>query len=143
LAHRCKHLTSIESDSIWYSAVSEKLRASPIADRVSYLQIEADEFGDDVHGYVAACPSTVDFAVVDGKLRARCALAAAEAIRMGGFVVLDNANWFIRTGSRSPSEAQHRDRDVALWEEFESRVGEWRRLWTSNGVVDTAIWIRS
>ena len=65
-------------------------------------------------------------------------------IKIGGLIVVDNANWFIPNDfTRSPDSQRSIDGCSSEgWEKFVKSVDGWRHIWTSNGVTDTSIWIR-
>jgi predicted O-methyltransferase YrrM len=87
----------------------------------------------------------LDFVLVDGIRREECARAALSKIAPGGLLVIDNANWFLPSRSRSPNSRRPRGADAhasPIWREVAEALEGWRRIWTSNGVTDTAIWIR-
>ncbi|MEQ9323199.1 MAG: hypothetical protein RIF41_28790, partial [Polyangiaceae bacterium] len=84
-----------------------------------------------------------DYVLVDGIFRDVCAKAALPAIKPGGLLVIDNANWFLPSDTSAPdsvgsSEAPRSE----SWRELWQAVSDWRRVWTSNGVFDTALFIK-
>ncbi|MGB7441310.1 MAG: hypothetical protein WA919_09610, partial [Coleofasciculaceae cyanobacterium] len=76
--------------------------------------------------------------------RSACAVKAVSKIRTGGVIVVDNANWFLPCNSNSPNSRTH-DTGPASdeWQHFLELVQDWRCFWTSNGVWDTAFFIKS
>ena len=93
-----------------------------------------DEFDD----------NSIDIILVDGEYRGHCALRALKKLRNGGILVVDNVNWFLPSTSKSPNarNLEQGPRDMA-WRDFEERTKDWRRLWTSSGVTDTAFFFKS
>jgi predicted O-methyltransferase YrrM len=152
LARRIGALTSVEDGEDWYAEIERRLGAAGIANvryrlcppgrgDAAYVEV-ADEFDD----------ASLDFALVDGSFRCLCANRALAKLRPGGVLVVDNANRFLPSASRSPksvpSHASGR-RDLGCeriegmgWDDFRTRVRDWRCLWTSDGVADTALWFR-
>jgi predicted O-methyltransferase YrrM len=145
------HLTSVEHHDGWYRRVREQLAqrnlvnveyvhvparnevepAQP-ADAEPYVRI-ADHFSDD----------SLDFALVDGVYRSACAMAVIPKLRSGGLLILDNANWFLPTGSAAPStRGIHEGPASAQWTAFHQALSGWRCIWTTSGVTDTMIWIK-
>ncbi len=98
---------------------------------------------DDAAAYVGAHPDVeaVDLAVVDGVHRSGCALRAARVLRPGGLLLVDNVERYLPSDSRSP-EAIGDATPETEWHAFAATVRSWRRYWTSNGVTDTALWIK-
>ncbi len=142
-ARRVAHLTSAESDAGWYAKVQQRLTELGVAERVSVLLTQDDA------AYVGITDSVeaVDFALVDGitDLRGACALACLPKIRPSGIVVIDNVNWFVprEQPSRAPNSRGAKDGYASgEWAAFAEAVDGWPVVWTTNGVTDTAIWIK-
>lgn len=141
IGQRVHALLSIEHDPGWYARVngalppSVDLRHYAVTDphdvRCSYVSV-ADSFED----------GSLDFSLVDGftELRDACAEAVLPKLRPGGMLVVDNANWFVPHRSRSPQTAVRPF--SARWERLTSLLADWRCIWTTNGVTDTAMWIK-
>jgi hypothetical protein len=101
---------------------------SPAA-RDSYVNV-APELG----------PESQDFVFIDGEYRDECALRALDLVRPGGVIVLDNANTYLPNTSRSPWKVD--GPATELWEKFVECTSGWQSMWTTNGVWDTAFWIK-
>lgn len=143
-AQRVGEITSVESDLGWFRRVEATLvgrsnvrylykecpGGAPEALAREYVNV-VDSFADD----------SLDFVLVDGQVRDRCALKAIPKIRPGGMLVVDNINWFWPSPSRSPSSARSWD-GATKWREVADLLEPWRVIWTSSGVTDTAIWIK-
>lgn len=149
IARRVGHLTSVEHDPAWAKKVSEMLNSAGLTN-VDYLLNEADcgDAGAAGSEYVRALdrfgPQSLDFVLVDGIYRADCALGATEKLRPGGLLIIDNVNWYLPCSSCAPNSRRADQGPVnEKWLEFESRVADWARDWTSSGVTDTAIFHKS
>ncbi len=135
-------LTSVETDPDWYIKVKKDCAAEIDSDRLVYLQADSEEdFLSIIDGIQK---DSVDFCLVDGGHRDLSALNMVEKIKKGGLLVIDNVNWFIPNKStKSPSSRRVEEGFLTeTWKQFSESVSEWRCIWTSNGVTDTAIWIR-
>jgi hypothetical protein len=99
-----------------------------------------------VRTYVSSIAEVVgpfDLIIVDDLYRDHCALSAIEYLRPGGLLLIDNINWYLPSRSVSPVSRRQEDGPASpLWAEFSDRVQAWRQIWTSNGVTDTAIWVK-
>lgn len=147
-AQRIKHLTSVEHDEAWHEAVSSKLKASNISN-VTYLLSNVTEECEKLEqsSYVQVVnmfgKNSLDLALVDGIYRDVCANTVLEKIRPGGIVVLDNANWYLPSNSISPGSRPKNSSPISeAWAVFLNRVRNWRLIWTSSGITDTAIWFK-
>lgn len=133
LAKRLASVVSVEHDARWYGEMRPKLRGLP-AD--VHLVPEEEE------AYVAPVMEhdELDLAVVDGLFRDACALAALDRLRPDGLLLIDNVERHLPNGSLSPESIGDRYENER-WREFGRRTETWRRLWTSNGVRDTVIFL--
>lgn len=148
-AQRVRKLLSVEGDPAWGEYVPMLLSQAQVREKVDYRVLEVSEREGSSCSYVRAVDDidseSVDFVLVDGSLRALCALEGVDKLKPGGLLVVDNANWYLPCSvpSRSPgSRRMNAGPATPKWEEFLRRVSSWRHLWTSNGVTDTAFWIK-
>jgi len=82
---RVGSLVSIEDDAEWFEEVS----AGTNSDLVDYRMIS------DPEAYVASIVGgSYDLIIIDGSHRERCVDPAADALKAGGMIVFDNADWF-------------------------------------------------
>lgn len=147
-AQRIKHLTSVEHDELWYKKVSSKLKASNISN-VDYLlrKVAEGQEKPEESSYVQVVnifsKDTLDFVLIDGLYRDVCANMVLERIRPGGIMIIDNANWYLPHDSTSPDSRPKNSAPASEeWARFLDRVKNWRLIWTSSGVWDTAIWFK-
>ena len=142
-ARRIAHLTSVEHDTAWHAEVSGRLQAQALHQRIDYLFAAQEE------QYVAAArglaPASLDFCLVDGICRDRCALACIDKLKPGGALIVDNINWYLPHSPKSRAPASRGPGDTCEspdWETFAQTVANWRCFWTSNGITDTAAWFK-
>lgn len=140
LAARLGALVSVEHDDAYYRRVRAQVQEKGL--RNVELRFRPDEAE-----YVAAAerfaPASLDFVLVDGVARDLCALAALPRLKPGGMLVVDNVNWYLPCASRAPESRRAADGPAsAAWGRFAPQVERWECLWTSNGVWDTALWIK-
>lgn len=141
-AKRVKHLISIESDSFWYDKVNNDLIKLGLKCNVEYI------FSSNPQNYVTEidriADNSIDFCLVDGIERDRCLIAVFPKLKSGGILVLDNCNWYLPNDFTLSPDSK-RTTDLFLntnWEFINIELANWRRIWTSNGVSDTAIFIK-
>ena len=149
---REKHLTSVENLAYWYKQVSHKLKLENLTN-VNYLFIPdydgSKEGTYEMHStkYVQVANSfsrnSLDFVLVDGVYRSACAVTATGLIKSGGFLIIDDVNWFLPSNSISPGSRNYKNGPLSeQWKEFSESVKDWQLTWTSNGVKDTAIFFK-
>lgn len=147
-AARVAALTSVEHDERWYKAVGTRLSDSGLGN-VEYVLAPEDQpkerGGDSSYARTALSfpDAALDFALVDGHYRDYSAKFVMPKIRPGGMLIIDNVNWYLPCRSKAPNS-----RTTALgpanpvWASVWRELAEWRTIWTSSGVWDTAIFIK-
>jgi predicted O-methyltransferase YrrM len=148
-ASRVAKLTSVEDNAEWFAIVAAKLRAAGQGN-VDYLHRPRDVPDDDganaayVRVLDGIADESLDFVLVDGIYRNHCAVRAVAKVKRGGMIAIDNVNWFLPSGTRSPTSRGLNDPPVdAVWRTFADQTRDWRRIWTSSGVTDTLIVFKS
>ncbi len=144
-ARHLGHLTSVEHDQAWSERVRQMLAAAGVRN-VDYLHIPLEAHSDPsaAPDYVRVverfAPVSLDFALVDGRLRDECANAVLPKMRPGGLLVVDNADIYLPSQVRTPNarRPQQGPENVG-WGQFLEAVSDWRRVWTCNGVFATAL----
>ena len=142
LASRLAYLVSVESDRVWFDRVQETLRESGHRDdRVSLV------FAEQPDEYLAMPPGLdgLDFCLIDGKYRDRCARLAARIVKPGGLLVVDDAHRYLpNDATHAPLARRSGDGPASEeWAAFLDDTASWRRYWSTNGVKDTYVFIRS
>lgn len=147
LAQRMRHLISIEHDRIWaerMKALIEQKRITNVAYHYFSISDAATEESRPYVDVISTVPdSSLQFALVDGRLRDLCALAAIDKLGPAGLLVIDNVERYLPSSSRSPESIDPKRSPASpLWQEFSQRVSDWRKVWVSNGVTDTCLWFK-
>ena len=145
IARRVHSIASVENDMEWFA----KLRST--VERGGLRNVDLKFFSpksalNDAREYVSFIGEVggpFDLIIVDNLHRDHCALSAIEYLRPGGLLLIDNINWFLPSRTVSPASRRQEDGPASpLWADFSDRVKPWRQIWTSNGVTDTAIWVK-
>lgn len=149
LAPRVAQLTSVEHDTAWSRRVSEWLASDGLAN-VQLLErplAAHEEDGEDAP-YVRLIDTLpdqgLDVVLIDGRHRNHCAVASAPKLKPGGLAIIDNVNLYLPSPSRAPNSRSLSDGPAdAVWQRFVDLSRDWRRVWTTNGVWDTLILVKS
>jgi predicted O-methyltransferase YrrM len=146
-AKRIKHLTSVEHDEHWFKKVKSDLESNALYN-VDYLFKPASE-GEPVPAspYLLVVdkfsPNSLDFVLVDGAYRSYCALGSIGKLRPGGILIIDNVNWFLPCTSVSPnSNPVENPQWKGVWRQVHEALQDWRVIWTSSGVSNTALFFK-
>ena len=147
-AARVAALTSVEHDAQWHEAVSVRLKDRGLGN-VEYVLAPEDQpmerGGDSAYARTALGfpDAALDFALVDGHYRDYSAKFIMPKIRPGGMLIIDNVNWYLPCRSKAPnSRTTALGPATRVWAEVWRELAEWRTIWTSSGVWDTAIFIK-
>jgi SAM-dependent methyltransferase len=149
LAARVAHLTSVEHDRRWFEIVQQRLK-NGAAENTLYLLRET-EAGEEKErpastyvGVAEEFPAeSLDFVLIDGVYRGSCACAVLPRVKPGGVIIIDNVNHYLPCRSYAPNSRSLADGPVnPQWQEFWEIACHWRRIWTSNGVSDTAFFFK-
>jgi len=147
LAQQVRRIISIETDAAWLELVWTKTMFHHLDNVELKFCPDAAANRTERDEYVSAIANTgkdFDLVIVDGPVkRDLCALAALPNVKPGGLLLLDNVNWYLPSSSRSPSSRSEKDGTGSVkWAQFAQQVSNWRLIWTTNGVFDTAIWVK-
>jgi len=141
-ARKINRLVSIENDSDWFSAVTRSLEDERLTEKVDYrFQNDEDSYVDQATTFG---DESIDFCLVDGESRDRCVYYMIKKIKHGGILVIDNVNWYLPNDvTNSPDSRRATDGCASdVWSEVLMVLSSWRYIWTTNGVTDTAIFIK-
>jgi hypothetical protein len=87
---------------------------------------------------------SLDFCLVDGRLRDDCAHSVIPKLKQGAVLILDDAHRYLPCTSHAPHARSCNDGPLSDgWTRFLERVADWRCFWTASGKADTAIWIKT
>jgi hypothetical protein len=148
IAPRVAQLISVEESRTWYLRMRHKLRTLNVGNVRLILAPEGDttqceecEYSADYVGAASdLSPESMDFAVVDGKLRDLCALRAVELLRPGGFLLVDDCNRYLPTVCHVPIRVTEPASD--LWGKLAYRLEGWTSLAFSDGVQETRVFLK-
>lgn len=141
-ANKVNHLTSIEHNSVWFDIVNHKIEQHGLKSKVDYrLCKTAQEYSEQANSFQ---DESIDFTLIDGISRDHCAINMTPKIRSGGILAIDNVNLYLPNDlTKSPNSRRVRDGAASpVWKEFQQAVKHWRKIWTSNGIFDTCIWLK-
>jgi SAM-dependent methyltransferase len=142
LAKRLAHLTSVESNQEWFAKISSEISRSNLNKKINYHLIQDHKQYADIA--LDFEDNSLDFCLVDGINRDECAINIIDKLKPGGILVIDNINLYIpQIRPRSPNSRTMTDGHHSQnWEIFSIKTRLWRRIWTSNGVFDTCIFLK-
>lgn len=152
IAPRVASLISVEHDAGWHDQVNRKLERMNLDHKVDYRLIPApggqmDEPKDSpyAHAIDAVPDGSLDFVIVDGQMRLRCAERALDKLKPMGLLVIDGANRYI------PNMFEGRPLTLRVWRETPlnedwarllERLAPWRAIHTTDYLWDTRMWVK-
>jgi hypothetical protein len=142
LAEKVRSLVSVEHNLHWYRRVSTQLKAKGLENVEYHLCEDAQDYSR-LAGKFSS--ESFDFCLVDGETRDQCALEAISLVKPGGIVIVDNCNWYLPPPEHSRSPFSRRPEQgpyTGKWAAYLDGVRGWRGVWTTNGVTDTALWVK-
>ena len=88
----CQKVISIEDNPEWHEKVLKSISSQHTSQ--AQLQLITDELS-----YVHALESYPDMGVIiiDGSYRFQCAKVAIKKLKLGGLIILDNSDWYVKT----------------------------------------------
>jgi len=108
-----------------------------------YIPISDEEHAGNAKYVSIIDENSLDFCLLDGAYREFCALKVVEKLKPGALLIIDNVNWYLPSNSYSPSSRTVADGPKGpIWKEVDRLINDWRRIWTSSGVTDTALFIK-
>lgn len=148
-AQRVCKLYSVEHNPEWHRIVCNKLEVEKLTSKVEYFFLP-DNDDEDPNSSYACFPRTlglnsVDFVLIDGSSRARCADESIGILRSGGILIIDNVERYIPQKNKTSSPCSRELKDgypSEIWQSVHSKFKDWRCVWTTNGVSDTAAWVK-
>jgi len=97
-ARRCEEVKTVESDVQWECLLDQRLQRAgeAIRKRVSLRLVPVVDRPGDRDGYVDCVHEGApwDIVLVDGARRLRCVREATSAVKSGGLLILDNADYW-------------------------------------------------
>jgi hypothetical protein len=149
-ARRTEKVISIEHNADWEARVRQMLIREGVPSRVDLRlhDVQSDQGRANYATAAADVPdNSLDYCLVDGYTQCRggCAVGALRKVKSGGIIIIDNVNWFLPREKplRAPNSRSLQEGFASPdWEKFLHMVGSWRSVWTTNGVTDTAFWVK-
>jgi hypothetical protein len=144
LAKRISKLISIEHDEKWFVHVKDSLKNFKNVEQIIEPLIDSSLS----RNYSSKIPEklaneSIDFCLVDGRLRDYCTLHILDKIKPGGLLIIDNIERYIpikRINKKTPYFVDKCSSEI--WSIVLNEIKDWRVVFYSNGVWVTAIWTK-
>ena len=139
-ARRLGKLTSVEHSLDWFTNVIRQL-ANGGLENIDYILRE--DPGEYVSASLKFTDGSLDFVLVDGIERGKCALTSLPKVKQGGILVIDDSHRYLPGKSRAPLARKPDDGPADEdWTQFMAETMDWEFVWTTNGVKDTVIYYK-
>ena len=148
-ARHCAFVRSVDGFAHWHDPLAARIRDLGI-ENVALKLASAEELGYEsaahqdayVNAFPELEPASQDWVLVDGEYRDRTAIRGIDLLKPGGVLIVDNANFALPLPPHSRTKWRVTKAASPIWEEVGDRLRGWRSIWTTNGVWDTAMWIK-
>ena len=138
-ARRSKRMISVEHHHEWYAQTRATLEREGITNH-EYRFVSDEDYTkaiDDI------ADESLDWVLVDGLYRDVAFEKSMAKVKPGGLLILDNCNWCFASRSSTPHSRTHADGPASpIWERIVPKIESWTRVWTTNGVNDTALFFK-
>ena len=145
-ARRVAHLTSIEHNDHWYKRIKNLLSDKGI-DNVEFFFAALDTESEGQPEYVRAAAelskASLDFILVDGRLRDQCTEVAMQLLKPGGMLIIDDAARYIQHPYCCPQSVMAQNGPPSqLWAKIATELQAMGAevIWTSDGVTATVFY---
>ena len=145
-ARRVAHLTSIEHNDHWYRRIKKMLSDKGI-DNVELLFAALEAKGQGQPEYVRAAAelpkASLDFVLVDGRLRDQCTEVAMQLLKPSGMLIIDDAARYIQHPYCCPQSVVAQNGPPSqLWAKIAKELQALGAevIWTSDGVTATVFY---
>ena len=149
-AQRVTHLKSIEHNDYWYNRVQKLLINKSIENvELLFAPLEAKDGAEPPYISVAAesaegGKASLDFILVDGRLRDQCTQVALQLLKPSGILIIDDAARYIQHPYCCPqSMGAQNGPPTPLWSKIVTELQALGAevIWTSDGVTATVFYI--
>ncbi len=139
LLKRSKSLTSVEHHRAWADSVRKKLDSAGVHN-ADYRHVEESGYVDVIDEFA---DKHFDYVIVDGLFRDLATSKSIPKLRSGGQLVIDNVNWYLPSESTTPQSRTKKEGPATeLWGKLGRELSTWKSTWATNGVNDTAIFVK-
>ncbi|MDH5716438.1 MAG: hypothetical protein OEZ22_02235 [Spirochaetia bacterium] len=136
---RVASLVSYETDKNWFEKTNKLLKEKNIKN-VKTVCVEENELNKNLK-IKNIKNNSLDFILVDNKGdRLSPVIISIPLLKKGGILIIDNINWYMP--SKDTGTIDSVKNTMKEWTKVEKTLSVWRRFYTSNGVFDTAIYIK-
>jgi len=147
LGTKVSKLISVEHDAEWFRKILPIAKSLGVDYRLCQDGITGLPNSSYVNVHLDLKDESLDFVLVDGVSRDYCTLHILKKIKPGGMLIIDNVNWYLprpsKVHSRAPFSRGPLDKCYSeTWSEIRELLVDWRYIWTSNGIWDTACWFK-
>jgi predicted O-methyltransferase YrrM len=146
-AQRVAHLTSIEHNDHWYNRIKKLLSDKGIKNvDLFFAPLKAKNGAQLQYFRIAAklSKASLDFILIDGRLRDQCTELALKLIKPAGCLIIDDAARYIQHPYCCPQSVLARNCPPSqLWAKIVIELEAMRAkvIWTSDGVTATVFYI--
>ena len=137
---RINTLVSVETNREWHEIVSNKIAHEGLHN-IKLKFTAGKTYSNLLEQTKNISNDSLDFVLIDGAVNRHLTTEISiPLLKKGGLLIIDNINWFMPSpyGLAPDSITELRPE----WTAVSELIQNWKSLWTTNGVTDTAIWFK-
>lgn len=136
-ASRVKSITSIEDNEHWFNDLNNKIKNSSIDNITLLLKTMDIEYENSIEHFEN---NTFDLIIIDGNRRDLCAEKAFDKLKVGGSIILDDAQRYLPSKSKSPNSFKTWEENPNKnWIKLKKMINNCELIFFEDGISDTAI----
>lgn len=145
-AKNCRKIYSVETSLFWKNKILDMARNEKLTNiNIDVVKENSINFAKDYINKITKFEDeSLDFVLIDGKLRDLSTLNAISKIKSGGILIIDNFQRYLPSKSTSPFAIGIDEKPLNnIWYKIQSKyLNKWKSILTSNGINDTAIFFK-
>lgn len=143
-AKNTKYIFSVEHNLEWFETVNMMLKNNKLLAKSKLFFVKNDDY---VKPILKIKNKSLDYCFVDGIFRDACILESIPKLKSGGILIVDNVDNYFPKNKLSISVRYKRNNFSKTVSKIKMKkiykiLSNWRCVWTTSGIQDTALWIK-
>jgi len=146
-AQNTKFIHSVEHDRGWFNKVKKMIQIHHLKLNTDLIYVKQQTEIEYIKPISKIKNNSLDYCFVDGIFRDQCVLSCIPKLKSSGILIVDNVDNYFPKNKISVSVRYKRDNynktvSPKKMKLIYETLSDWRKIWTSTGIQDTALWIK-